>query len=259
MSEARQARRSQRSVQTCTNCARRKIKCSKTIPCAACVRQNKTASCQREEVAVVTRQSTTRSRASILQEDPSIASQARAVTTHSAGERQATNSRSVHLANIHALPTGSSGHDSLPQIHDEILEQLLALTSSPESRLTNEAAAMLEFLTHGRRNILNQFIGRETAHTTPVTPHSSSVQCWDVFLSIENARTVLGLHQTHLTWMHNVVHMPTFLAEFEENLTRMDCDKSWLALYYALLSVWLLFTFSDKLTKARQANSVSHR
>jgi hypothetical protein len=135
------------------------------------------------------------------------------------------------------LSTVSSGHSSLPQINDQVLEQILVSISSPESRLTNEAAATLEFLTHGRRNILNQFIGREMAPATPAITQDTSAQCWDIFLSVEAARIILSLHQTHLTWMHNVVHMPTFFVEFEENVLKMNCDKSWIALYYALLSV----------------------
>lgn len=212
-------RRSQRSVQTCTNCARRKIRCSKTLPCATCVRLKKAASCQREEVAVVTRRS--------LQPNPTPASASSSERTE-AEHSQTTPSPYVTATTI--LP---NVQDVVPQINDQILEQLLASLSSSESRLTNEAAATLEFLTHGRRNILNQFTGRETV---PVTP-ASTVQGWDIFFSIQDARKILELHEMHLVWMHNVVHMPTFLSEFEENVLTADCEKSWVALYYALLSV----------------------
>ncbi|KAJ4111488.1 hypothetical protein NW768_011842 [Fusarium equiseti] len=237
MTEPRPARRSQRSVQTCTNCARRKIRCSKTLPCTTCVRLNKAASCQREEVAVVTRRS--------LQPNPTPSSASPTERT------EAENNQITPSSYVPAATTILQVQDANPQINDQILEQLLASLSSPELRLTNEAAATLEFLTHGRRNVLNQFIGRETV---PVTP-ASTVQGWDIVFSIEDARRILKLHEGHLVWMHNVVHMPTFLNEFEENVLRMDCEKSWVALYYALLSQTLHHIDSDCLPQVSEKES----
>ncbi|KAI1073163.1 hypothetical protein LB507_010763 [Fusarium sp. FIESC RH6] len=230
-------RRSQRSVQTCTNCARRKIRCSKTLPCATCVRLKKAASCQREEVAVVTRRS--------LQPNPTPA------LASSTERTEAEYSQTTPSPFVTATTTIPNVQDFVPQINDQILEQLLASLSSPESRLTDEAAATLEFLTHGRRNVLNQFIGRETV---PVTP-PSTVQGWDIFFSIQDARAILKLHEMHLVWMHNVVHMPTFLSEFEENVLTADCEKSWVALYYALLSQTLHHIDSDCLPQVSHGTS----
>jgi len=155
------------------------------------------------------------------------------VSASSIGRTEAEHSQTTPTLYVPATTTISNAQEAVPQINDQILEQLLASLSSPESRLTNEAAATLEFLTHGRRNVLNQFIGRETV---PVTP-ASTVQSWDIFFSIEDARRILQLHETHLVWMHNVVHMPAFLNEFDENVLKAECEKSWVALYYALLSV----------------------
>ncbi|KAH7174123.1 uncharacterized protein B0J16DRAFT_387948 [Fusarium flagelliforme] len=240
MTGPKPARRSQRSVQTCTNCARRKIRCSKTLPCATCVRLNKVASCQREKVAVVTRRS--------LQRNPTPAS---ASSTERTERTEAEHSQTTPSPYVPATTTISNAQEAVPQINDQILEQLLASLSSPESRLTNEAAATLEFLTHGRRNVLNQFIGRETVPITPV----STVQSWDIFFSIEDARRILQLHETHLVWMHNVVHMPTFLNEFEDNVLKPECEKSWVALYYALLSQTLHHIDRDYLPQVSQEAS----
>ncbi|KAF5547632.1 hypothetical protein FNAPI_8463 [Fusarium napiforme] len=240
-------RSSQRSVLACTNCSRRKIKCSKTIPCTACVRQNKAAQCQREPVTVVSRRSVGRSRASTALDDPG--------TDPPVPVLEAASLATVSLTPINEVPvstavdpaadsTATISNDPLPQIDERMIEQLLASLSTPDTRLTNEAAAMLEFLTHGRRNILNQFIGRESMSTSITQP----VQKWDTFLPVEDARSLLVLHEKHLTWMHNTVHMPTFLREFDENILKIECDRNWIALYYALLSQTLYHLDNDYLS-----------
>jgi hypothetical protein len=135
--------------------------------------------------------------------------------------------------------------EAVPSLTNERLEQALISGTPLESRMTNEAAAALEFLAHGRRSVLDKFTGRDSiTHPTPsivvggVEPHEQ----WDPFIPIEDARMLLALHQSYLSWMHNAVHMPTFRREFEENLLRRECDKSWVALYYALLSVSFVLT-----------------
>jgi hypothetical protein len=136
-----------------------------------------------------------------------------------------------------------------------MIEHLLASLSTPDTRLTNEAAAMLEFLTHGRRNILNQFIGRESIFTSMTQP----VQKWNTFLPVEDARSLLVIHKKHLTWMHNTVHMPTFLREFDENILKIGCDSNWIALYYALLSVRCAPCCSTGKSDTSQANALPSR
>ncbi|KAF5593138.1 uncharacterized protein FSUBG_9919 [Fusarium subglutinans] len=255
MSNPRSVRSSQRSVFACTNCSRRKIKCSKTIPCTACVRQNKAAQCHREPVAVVSRRSVGRSRASTALDDPPPvvvpAPEAANLTTVSPTSIEEVPTTTV---NPEARSITTSSNDSLPQIDERMIEQLLASLSTPDTRLTNEAAAMLEFLTHGRRNILNQFIGRESISTSIVQP----VQKWDTFLPVEDARSLLALHEKHLSWMHNTVHMPTFLREFDENILKIECDRSWIALYYALLSQTLYHLESNYLSSVPKRITVAH-
>ncbi|KAF5648939.1 hypothetical protein F52700_757 [Fusarium sp. NRRL 52700] len=249
MPNPRTVRSSQRSVLACTNCSRRKIKCSKTIPCTACVRQNRAAQCQREPVAVVSRRSVRRSGASTALGDPPPvampAPEAASLTTVSPISIEEV---PTTIVNLEAGSIAASSNCSLPQIDERMIEQLLASLSTPDTRLTNEAAAMLEFLTHGRRNILNQFIGRES-NSTPIM---QLVQKWDTFLPVEDARSLLLLHEKHLTWMHNAIHMPTFLREFDENILKIECDRSWIALYYALLSQTLYHLDSDFMSSLPQ-------
>ncbi|KAF4954317.1 hypothetical protein FGADI_5340 [Fusarium gaditjirri] len=252
MPNPRSVRSSQRSVLACTNCSRRKIKCSKTIPCTACVRQNKAAQCQREPVAVVSRRSAGRSRASIALDDPETVPLS--VPVPEAARFAAVPTTSVEELPLTGIPALSS-NDSPPQIDDQIIEHLLASLSKPDTRLTNEAAAMLEFLTHGRRNILDQFIGRESIFTSIAQP----AQKWDAFLPVDVARSLLVLHEKHLIWMHNTVHMPTFLLEFDENILKSECDRTWIALYYALLSVRCAPCCSTGEPNASQANPLPSR
>ncbi|KAF5650662.1 transcriptional regulatory [Fusarium sp. NRRL 25303] len=254
MPNPRSVRSSQRSVLACTNCSRRKIKCSKTIPCTACVRQNKAAQCQREPVAVVSRRSVGRSRASTALGDPPPV----IVPVPEAASRAQVSPTSIDevaTLNPTAGSIARSSNESLPHIDERMIEQLLASLSTPDTRLTNEAAAMLEFLTHGRRNILNQFTGRESISTSMTQP----VQKWDTFLPVEDARSLLVLHEKHLTWMHNTVHMPTFLREFDENILKFECDGNWIALYYALLSQTLYHLDSDYLLSLPQVDNNASR
>ncbi|KAK7591559.1 hypothetical protein V3481_006203 [Fusarium oxysporum f. sp. vasinfectum] len=253
MPNPRSVRSSQRSVLACTNCSRRKIKCSKTIPCTACVRQSKAAQCQREPVAVVSRRSVGRSKASTALDDPPpvpVPEAASVATVSPASIEEVPTT-----VNPAAGSTATSFNDSLPQIDERMIEHLLASLSTPDTRLTNEAAAMLEFLTHGRRNILNQFIGRESISTSMTQP----VQKWNTFLPVEDARSLLAIHEKHLTWMHNTVHMPTFLREFDENILKIECDSNWVALYYALLSQTLYHLDNNYLSSLPQPITVDSK
>ncbi|EMT71926.1 Putative transcriptional regulatory protein C11D3.07c [Fusarium odoratissimum] len=253
MPNPRSVRSSQRSVLACTNCSRRKIKCSKTIPCTACVRQSNAAQCQREPVAVVSRRSVGRSKASTALDDPPpvpVPEAASVATVSSASIEEVPTT-----VNPAAGSTATSINDSLPQIDERMIEHLLTSLSTPDTRLTNEAAAMLEFLTHGRRNILNQFIGRESIYTSMTQP----VQKWNTFLPVEDARSLLAIHEKHLTWMHNTVHMPTFLREFDENILKIACDSNWIALYYALLSQTLYHLDNDYLSSLPQPITVDSK
>lgn len=255
-------RNTQRSVLACTACVRRKIRCSKSIPCETCIRQNKASSCQREQVAVVTRRRISRrsrpandaGSPSASLEDTSVSPEVPEEPGHTPTD-PASCTTPVHATVVDARvepavpsavvpPTNTEPRgafeNAIPEITNETLMQILTSTHTADSRLTNEAAAALEFLAHGRRNVLNRFSGRESiAQSTPrfSTSRHELEEQWDPFFAPEDARMLLALHQAHLTWMHNVVHLPTFRQELDNNLMRMECDCSWLALYYALLSV----------------------
>lgn len=252
MSTGTPVRSSQRSVRACTACARRKIRCSKTIPCTACIRLDRASSCQREQVVVVTRRRGHGADATGLENGkksplPSLrdSDQTRDVPPIDPHSSSETIGNIAVVEGAPAIP--------YPQPKDPIEEhvfsnrprqerqQTLNEPQTADSRLTSDRAAALEFLTHGRRNVINQFAGRQDIAESPPSLNpwgkSNVEEPWDLFFTEQNSRTLLALHQSHLSWMHCAVHMPVFRHEFEENLVRRECNRSWLALYYAILSV----------------------
>lgn len=109
-------------------------------------------------------------------------------------------------------------------------------------RFTDETAASIEFLAHGRRTILKQFTEQDqsalfqTAISVGTAEDSLRTEAG---LSIAEGRTLLALHENHLVWMHDVVDMPSFQIMFEERIKSNDFTKSWLALYIAIIAVCL--------------------
>lgn len=110
---------------------------------------------------------------------------------------------------------------------------------------TDEATVTLEFLALGRQNILNR--NAEPSGVTHQDPPNlqpneeiadDAIPSWSHLMSPNQARQLLEYHQTHVAWMHNIIHGPSFRADFEANLRRNTVDdKSWLALYYAIVCV----------------------
>ena len=116
-----------------------------------------------------------------------------------------------------------------------------------------ETTVTLEFLTYGRRNLLNlggspstsvlpkpnvlASSGNASRSSAAGFEHQSQVAPWDTILSVDDARRLISYHESRLAWMHNVVHMPTFRDELESILVEAPSDGTWLALYYALLCV----------------------
>ena len=206
-------RKSQRISLSCTDCARRKLRCSKTIPCSSCSDRGKAATCQREVVEVV-KKSIPQNTSHTVAEEPQIAS-----------------------------PVCGQGH-----LGREDPIQSAAVVNMP----TTETVVALEFLTHGRRNILDLYLS--PSDQSPQGASSSSIPqndyidgvgrfqggvagpAWDLVVSSEEARQLIEYHHSMLAWMHNTVDMPDFKAEFELNL-KASPEGTWAALYYALLSV----------------------
>ncbi|KAI0386743.1 hypothetical protein F5Y04DRAFT_242238 [Hypomontagnella monticulosa] len=278
MSNQSQVRSSQRTVLACTECARRKIRCSKAIPCTYCIRHNKASTCHREPVAVVSRRATTRrsspeeqhSSNDILRDAPiptSADTSGRVesiLTTHpNAPDILSTPNQAAAVYTSPAqLIVAEEAADVRVPVFPDIPNSNALQVSTPgqasDRRLTNEAAAALQFLAHGRRNVLNRLAGRQDSFARAAPSPSFGAgrseygAPWDIFFSAEDVRMLLAFHQAHLTWMHQAVYLPTFRQEFEENILQEDCDKSWIALYYAILSHTLFHADATQLSTLPQ-------
>lgn len=223
-------RKSQRVPLSCTECARRKLRCSKTIPCSSCIDRGKAATCQRETVQVVNKRDRER-RVNL--------------SSHS------NESRRAESASPDNVSPGTNDAERWRAPNQEESLQTEVSSNPTTSVPASETAVTLEFLTHGRRHILDLYGTKPADHPSMATPSPSSgtlqygeeeVTCasiWDMVLSADEARQLLEYHRSMLAWMHNVVHMPTFMEEFERSL-KTQPDARWVALYYAILSVSIL-------------------
>lgn len=262
MSNRSQVRSSQRTVLACTECARRKIRCSKAIPCTYCIRHNKASTCHREPVAVVSRRTTTRRSPPEVQHglDDTLGDSPIPTGTEVSGRVQPILTTCPTAPTILSTPTpptvvytpptrvvvAEEAADVQVPVFPDIPGSEALPGSTPgqasDSRLTNEAAAALQFLAHGRRNVLNRLAGRQDSFVRAAPSPSFGAgrseyrAPWDIFVPVEDARILLAFHEAHLAWMHQAVHLPTFRQEFEESILQEDCDKSWISLYYAILS-----------------------
>lgn len=264
-------RKKTRLAHSCTQCARRKVRCSKIIPCSSCVDRGLASQCHVHPRSGLP--NTGRSRAS---EDRAVTSRdavssvtgsvTRPTSAHEydaadraysplalvqdqtrqfspGGSRRIASSRldSAQLVNRSA---GSSVNSASLSANSE----MITLASAPieTCNLANDSAVTLEFLALGRRNILGS--RRCTASERPTfTPNMAAdlvnrpiaafPEHWDPILSHDEARQALDLHEESFVWYHNVVHLPAFRQEFESNLTKTAPDLGWLALYYAILCV----------------------
>ncbi|KAJ3545003.1 hypothetical protein NM208_g506 [Fusarium decemcellulare] len=225
-------RRSQRIVLSCMDCTRRKTRCSKTIPCTSCIDRGQAQTCRREPVAVVKKVSRRHDR--ILSKN-----------------RHNQTAKLVGGAGDLSSIQGVSDHGQRLQTGDERAaylseaDQPTRNTESSSSLPNIETVATLEFLTHGRRNILSRPSPPYSAPDEPSLVSSNSPlqhrwdPTWDTIISFKEAQDLLNYHRERIAWMHNVVHMPTLLEELESNWSRATCDETWIALYYAILCTTL--------------------
>ena len=135
-------------------------------------------------------------------------------------------------------PSSSSSMSIRPQIH--ISKQMATENPSGhvgstnswlnEEALAENAAMTLECLAWGRQR-------DEGISPRSIMSAQHRTDSFD-FLNIQQARGAIDFHRGSLTWMHNVIHWPTFYNECEKFWNgEMAEEKSWLALYYAVLSV----------------------
>lgn len=98
-----------------------------------------------------------------------------------------------------------------------------------------DAAVMLEFLALSRQQVLHS---AQLVETKQVYDSFTTESPIDLLFTAEQMRTMVHYHQENLSWIHNVVHMPTFMIQCERAISGdKTLDISWYSLYYALVAV----------------------
>lgn len=229
-----------RQPYSCTECTRRKVRCSKVIPCSACIDAGFEHLCRRENVSAarqtpvraqidrrvkpynVTRNTSQESSETIVASDASVARNLAPLPgqhqTPLAGEEETP-------------PTGyTNGQFPVSRPLGSLIEGV-----------AQDAALSLEYLALGRQYVMQN--GNRTTANATGGPQISDTTI-DPVVPMEQARLLIAYHGENLAWMHNILHMPTFREQCEFFLQHgKPIDRFWLPLYYTTLSVILSSVF----------------
>lgn len=194
--------RRNRPSYSCTECTRRKLRCSKKIPCSACTERGVAHTCK----------------------------------------RRSSNIQKTSQVETIISPTASSG--TLP-VSPSTTEDAQVSLQDDVSNINGDAAVMLEFLALNRQQVI-QAAQLEEAQL----PEASSLaeNSADLLFPAYRIRCMMHYHQMNLAWVHNVVHMPTFIAQCERAIYgNKMLEPSWYSLYYAMIAVRRPLYLSSKL------------
>lgn len=192
----------QRQSWSCTECTRRKLRCTKRIPCMACIERGIANQCQRRS-------------------DP----------TRKEMRRRLRSPDSVHPSTLQ--PLASTNRRSCSP---ELTPRPSAISNCAPSvvdSVSPDAAVMLEFLALNRRHVLQAAQIDRSQTAEPVS------NAYELLFTVAQVQKLMSYHQECIAWTHNVVHMPTFIEQCEGRLSSgaMSIEAGWLSLYYAMLAV----------------------
>ncbi|KAL3493328.1 hypothetical protein BJX62DRAFT_223981 [Aspergillus germanicus] len=239
-------RRRARPSYSCVECTRRKLRCSKHIPCSACVERGLSQTCRRRPEAQASR--TAKRRPATVSRVP--------ITPGEYGDGH---------RRVEDEPLGPTTIDSQLSLHVPVPASAFAAAAAashaPSSRnnnntpqrprnkivdnVTEDAAVMLEFLALSRRRILE--VAQVERQPQPseirggvgvgVEERSEPL----VVFTPNQVRSMMRYHQDYIAWIHNAVHLPTFREQCERFFADPAGDQwgLWLGLYYAMLAVTL--------------------
>ncbi|KAK7211584.1 hypothetical protein V2G26_018762 [Clonostachys chloroleuca] len=252
---------SQRAPASCKQCTRRKVKCSKQIPCAACIARGAAEECSRETVVLSkqanptlrkTRRQRRISEPNVLCSPSSLSpghlslgspdqNHATALGQSVLGpnpeneaRRSIQNARPINspLPSNDDIPCCSQSEEVPPEIpaqHDHI---------HPPQRVSTEAALSLESVVWGS----HQAVVTKTTRSFGSVGVSTETD----FVRAYHERIIIDLHRERVAWMHNVVHMDTFEQECSEVQWEQEPPAgTWCALYYATMSVGFYYMAKD--------------
>ncbi|KAL2823905.1 putative C6 transcription factor [Aspergillus cavernicola] len=233
-------RKRPRPTYSCVECTRRKLRCSKDIPCSACVERGIAQLCRRR---------------------PGSGLMAASRSPPATRTRRNADWREAFAGTpaSEILPTDVS-HPSIPG-QDTVSEELLSLappstparchTTHPTTQLaggprprqmvvdnvTDDAGVVLEFLALSRQRVLQ--IAQVEQFQLP-GGNGNAAEASDPLFTPSQVRTMMIYHQESIAWIHNVVHLPTFREQCEHLFANpTDSQGLWVGLYYAMLAVTL--------------------
>lgn len=218
------SRKRPRPAYSCVECTSRKLRCSKQIPCSACVERGIEHLCRRRAGS----QSEAGKRSIPTTRTTSTA------TNNDSGDALANSPAPVRsstvLSSSQTTPvTSNRAHAAIP--HSPIARQ----RQKPVENVTEDAAVMLEFLALNRQCVLQiaqigqpQLSGR----------NSNAVTNFDLLFTPNQVRAMMLYHQESISWIHNVVHLPTFREQCEQSFADpTQLERLWISLYYSMLAV----------------------
>lgn len=265
-------RLTQRRPQACTECARRKLRCSKVIPCSACVDRGNSHLCYREKVQLrrVAKEFDRAMRSN--RDNTSIGSDQRTGGVHnisnpfppSAPSSFRSSPMQQDMEILHANSSSLDRHStpmrlgsdsgpapvspsprptetvSAPSSSEQELSRHLPLQNGLINGVSQETAITLEFLALGRQRVMR--LGRDLARESPPSLPINLTNVADQIVTPAQARWLVEYHEKNISWMHNVIHMPTFREQCDAFLeSGTPISPLWLPLYYTVLSVGLQY------------------
>lgn len=215
---------------SCTECTRRKLRCSKHIPCFSCIERGIESECRlRHRVSE-------RQRGKDSTNEPE----------NSAPETQPFSSKGPQPSEIeHHLGYNNVSDTSLPlSVTPEVSIQSKRHSACSQKRhkildtVSQDAAVTLEFLAFSRQQILD---AADFNHPKQQNKDGDVSKSINLIFTAAQVEKLMTYHEDYIAWIHNVVHMPTFREQCKDmfELPRTPNRDAWLSLYYSMLSVRL--------------------
>lgn len=276
MADPRLYKRSQRPTWSCTECARRKIRCDKKVPCQACVKRNAAHLCSLDHDTINLQQPTGFATPGLYQSGFAMSSSPtgsgngdvmslvhQLSSTVSDLDRRLRAVEGVQRRHGNAQETRSpvlSTYDHANENSPVSASSSRVLQSSPMRKFTQQGpssegvadtALTFEYLALGRDRNRDIMHPRQNGQPLPTTdnilatalhePLPERVQA--ALLPPKALDYVLTFAKDVVAWQHACIHIPTFQRECEAFYSLQPVerwlwtDPLWLALYFVIQSI----------------------
>ncbi|KAF1969459.1 hypothetical protein BU23DRAFT_539585 [Bimuria novae-zelandiae CBS 107.79] len=221
-----------RTKTACLNCTRRKVKCSKTVPCSNCLRRGEHDSCSLDPTA----SASSVSNIDHMQPHPD---------SYSSSTHEELNKLRRKVLDLEAQleereSPPSAAPSSQPPLDPRLRAQTHPQCSQGESEdieddedgpVVENAVAILEFLAWGKRKNpdYQSVVSPQADMTSAATEHGDVCDVPDGLEETSNTTNILQLllpdprqvwqladyHESSLLWYHNSYHAPTFRQQLK--------------------------------------------